>query len=111
LDFSNLSLFEYRGRSHRTVVEMNNKERGLHAIAKKDKAWRQKNNKKAKILRGVDQPLWYIWEAELVDTDSYNKARAIKKASDPEAVLKKTKTSKTGAKGGKPCSSTGGKSK
>jgi hypothetical protein len=118
LDFSALSIFEYRGKDHRTVVEMPEKDRGLIAVATRGKAWAQKNSKRASKNRSdADKPLWYIWEAELVDTDDFNAAAAEEKAKDPEEGIKeqqkkagKGSKDKTSSSSGSSSSSSGSSS-
>lgn len=62
LEFSRLSIFQYRGTGHRTVVEMADKDRTLHSLAQRDKVWRAKNNKRKKEARtDADKPLWSVF--------------------------------------------------
>ena len=120
LNFSELSIFEYRGVHHRTVVEMPQVHRSIHEVFNRDKAWRTKNAKKKAASRSdADRPLWYvsyvdtfftlfltpaphthryIWEAELQDSDEYNKTAAERKLQDPEKLEKK-KAKSSAAKG------------
>jgi hypothetical protein len=114
LTFNERSIFAYRGKEHRTVVELPTASRNLRKIENLHTAWAKKNNKKAKNTRTTeDQPLWYssflccpfhpthsppflryIWKDELMDCEEQLK-QASEAEKDPEKyAAKQTKKDK-----------------
>jgi hypothetical protein len=58
LTLSETSIFAYRGPEHRTVVEMEEKDRTLDAIKAKNTAWLRKNKTRKSKRTTADRPLW-----------------------------------------------------
>ena len=73
---------------HRVVVELPKTKRTTESMETANTAWLKKNQKR-KTCSTADQPRWYIWEEELMDSDEYEvlqKALNLKEA-DPENQL------------------------
>ena len=91
---------------------MEEKDRTLDAICRKNTSWERKNKKRARSAKTTaDRPLWsalaslmslqyithtqshipthrYIWEEELMCSDEYQKLTEERLAKDPEAPAK-----------------------
>ena len=56
------SMFQYRGKGHRTVCQAMVPERTVQAIAKRNKTWEKVNGKRNSTKRTTaDKPLWYVY--------------------------------------------------
>ncbi len=80
-------LFEWRGPKHRTVVEMPKGKRNTEHMEAINTAWLKKNRARTSKTRSTDdQPRWYIWENELMDSEKYEEQQKElkRKEADPE---------------------------
>ena len=98
MQFENECLFEYRGMKHRTVVELPKAKRNTESMEGLNTAWLKRNKARTSKTRTTeDQPRWYIWENELMDSEEYEvqQKELKRKEADPEKTGKgKGKNSK-----------------
>ncbi len=93
MQFERECLFEWRGPKHRTVVEMPKGKRNTEHMESINTAWLKKNAKRPVKTRTIeDQPRWYIWENELMDSDEYEEQqkKLKQKEADPENQAEQT---------------------
>ena len=100
MQFESQSIFEWRGPKHRVVVELPKAKRSTEAMETMNTAWLIKN-KKRKTRSTLDQPRWYLWEDELMDSDEYEALQKATKMKEADPENQAAKTGKSKAKTGK----------
>ena len=100
MQFESQIIFEWRGITHRVVVELPKSKRSTEAMETMNTAWLKKNQKR-KTRSTADQPRWYIWEEELMDSDEYEVMQKALKLKEADPENQAAPTGKSKAKTGK----------